>query len=264
MDNATDLTATTPVGTGQVAPQSTAPTADQGVANTPNGSVVGADEQPTPTQGQPESVGFEIPDKFKGKSQEDIAKAYVELERHNKKVEMERADLEKLFISEPETPKQEPVSSATAQEQEDPLRQIMTQLAPELRGKMSKMLSPVIAKMELKDMVDRYGDEFISIAPKVADLKKQNPSLSLDAAFKIVAFDNTKRTAMNQGVAQAQKAQEQAQKAQLETARPSGYRVASVEDAVKDPNVSVSEIAEALGPEYKSFAEISKRRAGKN
>ena len=140
----------------------------------------------------------------------------------------------------------------------------MAALRPMLQDEFGKLLSPVIAKIEVEEAVRKFGDDFVKLAPQVSELKKQNKSLSLEAAYKIVAFDNIQRTAMNQGIAQATQAQEQAQKAQLETSRPSGFRPTSVEDAVNDPNVSAREIAEALGSEYSAFAETSRRKSTKN
>lgn len=248
---------------GQAPAQTQVPNGDMGSVSTPGDAVVGATTPPASEAGQ----GFQIPEKFQGKSSEDIAKAYVELESHNKKVEMERAELEKLFVSEPQTaaaPEPQSSTQLNADSAEEPIQALVRELSPRLQAEVGKLLSPALAKMEVRDMVDRYGSSFVALAPEVKKLRESNPNLTLESAYKIVSFDSIQRTARQEGVAQATKSQEQAQKAQLESSRPSGYRPASIEDAVNDKNVSSADIADALGPEYAAFAETSRRRRTKN
>jgi hypothetical protein len=235
--------------------QAQTPNSDASGQNPTSGIVDGA----TPASGAvQETQVFSLPEKFKGKSAEEIAQEYSKLEFYNKKVEMDNAELTKLFVEQPaEQPHQAAAQEST---EEDP----MAALRPMLQDEFGKLLSPVIAKIEVEEAVRKFGDDFVKLAPQVSELKKQNKSLSLEAAYKIVAFDNIQRTAMNRGIAQATQAQEQAQKAQLETSKPSGFRPTSVEDAVNDPNVSAREIAEALGSEYNAFAETSRRKSTKN
>lgn len=244
MDNAQDMNTSAPAQ-GQAAPvQAQVPNSNAGEVSTPSGTVAGA------TQSSEQSVEvFQIPEKFQGKSAEEIAKSYVELESHNKKVEMERANLEKMFATPPTTP----VSTPTAAVQEpqgdanDELKKLLTPVANEL-------FSPVLAKLEVRDMVDRYGDNFTKLAPQVKEIKEANPLLSLEQAYKLAAFDSIGRTAKNEGMAQAAAVQQEQVKSQVESSRPSGVRPQSVEQAIGDRNVPTQEIVEAMGPEYAAFA----------
>lgn len=254
MDNVPEMTPAAP-SQGQPAAQAQTPNSDASGTNPTSGAVDGA--TPAGESGQA-TQGFELPDKFKGKTAEEIAQEYVKLESYNKKVEMDKAELTKLFVEQP-TEKSVPPSAAPEPTDDDP----MAALRPMLKDEFGKLLSPVITKIEIEETVRKYGDDFVKVAPQVSELKKQNPTLTLDAAYKIVAFDNIQRTAMNQGAAQAQKAQEQAQKAQLESSKPSGVRPTTLDDAIKDPSVPLKEVFDALGPEYSLFAEETKRRAGR-
>ena len=244
MDNTQDTNTSAPAQ-GQAAPvQVQVPNADTGGVSAPSGTDVGA------TQSSEQSVeAFQMPEKFSGKSAEDIAKSYVELESHNKKVEMERANLEKMFAAPSTT--QSPNPTAAVQEPQgdtnDELKKLLTPVANEL-------FSPVLAKLEVRDMVDRYGDNFSKLAPQVKAVKEANPTLSLEQAYKLAAFDSVGRTAKNEGVAQAAAVQQEQVKSQVESSRPSGVRPQSVEQAIGDKSVPTAEILVAMGPEYAGFA----------
>lgn len=250
MDNVeTPQTAAPSQGQPQPAPAETPNSVASG-QNPTSGAVDGA----TPAS----EAGQETLLLGKFKSPEDLAKAYQELESHNKKVEMDKAELTKLFVEQP-SPSETPTAAAQETTEEDP----MAALRPMLKDEFGKLLSPVIAKLEVEDAVRKYGDDFVKLAPQVKELKGQNPSLSLEAAYKIVAYDSIQRTAQNQGVAQAQKAQELASKAQLESSKPSGVRPVGLDEAIRDPKVPLAEVLDAMGPEYASFVEETKRRSGK-
>jgi hypothetical protein len=245
MDNTTDLKPTAPSEGQPQSTQAQVPNSDASGQNPTSGAVDGAT---TPTESGQANQGFTLPEKFQGKSAEEIAQEYVKLESYNKKIEMDKAELSKMFIEQPAEPQQ---YQAAAQEstEEDP----MAALRPMLQDEFGKLLSPVIAKIEVEEAVRKYGDDFVKLAPQVSELKKQNKSLSLETAYKIVAFDNIQRTAMNQGAAQATKAQEQAQRAQLESSKPSGIRPMGIEEAATNKNVPMTDVLEAMGPEMAPF-----------
>jgi len=220
-----------------------------------------------------EDKEFQMPEKFQGKSAEEIAKSYVDLEAHNKKVEMDKAEMDK-FISEaypePESPTPEqktepegkkPEGSEKAEmTREEALKQVAEELRPMLREEMSKAMTPAVARLEIKEMVDKYGDSFKAVASKVAARKKANPSLALEDAYKLETYSTVGRISEIKGVQKASQTAEEKLKAQVESSRPSGLKPVGIEEAVKDKNVPYEEITEALGPEYSKFAEITKRR----
>ena len=221
-----------------------------------------------------EDKEFQMPEKFTGKSAEEIAKSYVDLETHNKKVEMDKAEMDK-FISEaypmPESestlePKTEVTEKVTGEEKkpemtrEEALKQVADELRPMLREEMSKAMTPAVARLEIKEMVDKYGDSFKAVASKVAARKKASPSLSLEDAYRLETYDTVGRISEIKGVQKASQTAEEKLKAQVESSRPSGLKPVGIEEAVKDKNVPYEEITEALGPEYSKFAEITKRR----
>lgn len=252
MDNAEGTSGVAP-SQGQAQPQTQPAPGDA-----QSSAVVGAGQnQESPAKGQTGEGEGLILGKFK--TTEDVVKAYQELESHNKKVEMDKAELEKLFVpAEPESP-----PKAAEVETTDPLDDVVKALMPRMTSAMEAVVSRPLAQMEIDRVVRKYGDDFVAVAPAVAELRKQNPSLTLEAAYKIVAFDNRERTARQEGVVQAQQAQEQAQKAQLETARPSGYQPESLDAAIQNKNVPLDEIADALGPEYAAFAQKTREKLGK-
>jgi hypothetical protein len=226
---------------------------------TPETQTSGENTQPVEApKGQATEGEFQMPDKFKGKSAEEIAQSYVALEKHKTKVEMERAELEKLFV--PQSVEEQTQSEPTQQTQEDPMKDVMTALGPKLREEFSRLITPVVAKFEVKDVLDKYGERFSSKAQEVARIKKEKPSLSLEEAFKIADYGSVERTSYNQGAVEASTVNEQKGRAIVESSKPSGYRSSSIEDAVKNPEVPVADIAEAMGPEWKRFAEISKKK----
>ena len=242
------------------APTSTEQMPDTSSGETPQNDAAGVEPNETPTteEGQSQEVKEE---KILGKfnSQADLEKAYTELESHSKKTEMERAELEKLFT--PQSEETDPAPADDVQiEGADNAKDLLSKLKPALRDEFTKLLSPTIAKLEVQDMVNKYSD-FPAKAKEVAEKKKQNPSLSMEDAYKLVKFADIQRTSYNKGVEETNKTTEAKQKAQVESSRPSGYRTQTIVDAIKDPNTSVSEIADAMGPEWNAFKEISAKKA---
>lgn len=190
----------------------------------------------------------------KFKSQQDLEKAYQELETHNKKVEMDRAELEKLFVQPESSSTPEPQAPAAVMD-DDPLKPVADALTPKLTQEVNRLISPVIARMEVDNMVRRYGDSFVSVAKDVKDIQLRNPHLSLEDAYKLVSFDRLQRTSNEQRQQRQTEAAHQAQKAQVETAQPSGQREVSLRDAVKSKEVSTKELFQALGPEYEAWTQ---------
>lgn len=242
------------------APASEEKMPDTSSGETPQNDAAGVEEAQAP---QTEEAKPEEPkdEKILGKfnSQADLEKAYTELESHSKKTEMERAELEKLFT--PQSEETDPAPADDVQtESTDSAKDLLSKLKPALRDEFTKLLSPTIAKLEVQDMVNKYSD-FPTKAKEVAEKKKQNPSLSMEDAYKLIKFDDLKRTSYNQGVSETNATTEAKQKAQVESSQPSGMRPTTIEDAIKDPNTTVSEIADAMGPEWNRFKEISERKA---
>ena len=227
-----------------------------------SGEDVGTEQNETPSEGQSQEAEEKLlAGKFK--SQEDLEKAYKELESHNKKVEMERSDLEKLFV-EKETDSTPVDDAPTKESPKGEIDNALEQLEPKLAETVSKMLAKPLAKLEVQDMLNKYGDDFKAKAKQVAEKQKHNPSLSMEDAFKLVSFDNVKRTSYQQGVEKTSQNFETKKKAQVESSRPSGYRPESLDDAVKriGKDTSVEDVADALGPEYEIFKQTTQRRKG--
>lgn len=253
MDNAAPLQATTPQG--QVLEQQGAPSTEPQVS----GNATETQTQQPQVEGQSEEGKQLILGKFK--DHKSLEEAYQNLESHTKKVEMDKAELEKLFVSPEATPAPAAAApEASPQEQSgtssDELTNLLTPVA-------TKLFSPVLAKLEVRDLLDRFGDRVVSVSKEMKAIKDAKPFLSLEEAFKLAEHDKVEIT--NRELTQQRNvaAQAQAQKAQVESSQPSGIRTASLEDAIKDGNTSVGDIAEALGPEYAAFAETSRRRKGK-
>lgn len=236
-----------------------------------------AEQTETPKEETPqedkveESKEFQMPEKFAGKSAEEIAKSYTELETHNKKVEMDKAEIDKFvkeaYSPEPQETPEVPVETKEGEEapltREQALKQVADELAPRLKQDMESILTPLSIRLEAKELIDEFGNSFKAVASKVAAAKKENPSLSLRDHYKLITYENVARISEIKGIKQASQTAGEKLKAQVESSKPSGLKPVGIEDAVADPNVGVGEIAEALGPEYDSFKETSKRRARK-
>jgi len=226
---------------------------------TPQNDAVGVEPNETPSQ---EGNSQEVKDRLyagKFKSVEDMEKSYEKLQSHNTKVEMERSDLEKLFV-EKETDSAKADDAPTQQPISTDINTALKDLEPQLAKSVASMLAKPLAKLEVQDMLNKHGSAFTQKAKEVKNLQEQNPSLSMEDAFKIVSFNDVKRTSHTQGINEANANTEAKKKAQVETARPSGYRPTSIEDAIKDPNTSVTEVSEAMGPEYDAFKRISEQK----
>jgi hypothetical protein len=235
-------------------PSKEVPSTDQ------SGTAAGA-EQTAPEGDKQEAKEDLILGKFK--SQEDLANAYKELESHSKKVEMDKADLDKFVKEAYGDAETQPKTEQEKATPEAPKGSI-EELKPHLAGVIEQMMTPAIAKIETQHMVDKYGEDFKANASKVASAKRENPSLSLEDAYKLVTYDSVATRSESKGVEKASQTAEQKVKAQVESTKPSGaVTSSSIEDAVRDPNVGVADVAEALGPEYKKFAEISRKRKGR-
>jgi len=279
MDNTQDPAVTpTPPETGQEQTPKEVPNTEAGEklqAADVAAETEQAPQEATTEEAKPEETkDFQMPEKFVGKSAEEIAQSYTELESHNKKVEMEKAEIDK-FINDayateqpkatPEPKAEQPAEAAADAPltREQALKQVADELRPMLKAEMQAAITPAVARLEVKEMVDKYGEPFKAVAGKIAEAKKANPSLSLDDAYKIVTYNTVSRTSEIKGIKQASETAEAKVKAQAESSRPSGIKPTGIEEAVKDPNVGVGEIAEALGSEYNAFAKISKERKGK-
>ena len=256
MDNAgsvvprSQIDTSTLVPTGESDTTQNAPTTTGG--ETPQSSEAGA-EQPQTQKGQPEENKSLILGKFK--SQADLEKAYQEAQAQLTKSNMKRSELEKLFTQQPTT---EAPQVEQPEQGEEPA-QNFDKFRSAIREEITKTLSPTIAKLEVQDMLNKYGDKFVSAAPEVKKIQDAK-HISMEDAFKLATYPTVERTSFNQGVQSANKANQQAQKAIVESARPSGYKPASLEDVVASPDVSMSEVA-AQYPELNAFAERAKARA---
>jgi len=244
------------------APADQEQTPSESSGETPQNDAVDVEQTETPPQeGNSQEAEELIAGKFK--SQEDLVNAYEELQSHNTKVEMERSDLEKLFV-EKETDStivdDAPTNVTNEASVPSDINKALKDLEPQLAASVSKMLAKPLAKLEVQDMLNKHGDAFMQKAKEVKAQQDHNPNLSMEDAFKIVSFDNVKRTSHTQGINEAHANQEAKKKAQVESSRPSGMRPTTIEDAIKDPNTTVSEIADALGPEYNAFKEISEKK----
>jgi hypothetical protein len=265
MDNVEEAATTTPQG--QVDAVTEMPDTSSG--ETPQNDASGVEPTETP-KGESQEVkeeGFKIPEKFQGKSAEEIAQSYVELESQNKKVEMERSDLEKLFVEkETDSTKVDDAPTDTPAISED-VNTALKDLEPQLAKSVANMLAKPLAKLEVQDMLNKHGSAFTQKAKEVKALQEHNPSLSMEDAFKIISFDNVKRTSHTQGVNEANANAEAKQKAQVETARPSGIKPVGIDEAIADKDVGAAEIADALqsstGDDYSEFKRISDERSGK-
>jgi len=248
MDNAESVATTVPQGQTDATTQAPSTTSGE----TPQNSAEGADQTQTPQGESGEGEEKLLAGKFK--SVEDLERSYQELQSHNTKVEMERAELEKLFA--PQAKQTPEVQQPEQGEQPQPDTERISQA---VREAITQMISPAIAKLEVQDMLNKYGDTFRQVAPQVAKIKTEK-NISMEDAFKLATYPTIERTSYVQGVTKVNAVNEQKQKAVVESSRPSGYRPASIEEAIKSEKTSVSEIADALGPKWSAFKEISEKK----
>jgi len=274
MDNTQDSQETSPL-------DPTAGMVPMGQGDTTQEQVPDTTQEETPQTADVEAEQSEAPEEDKAKdaernlilgkfkSQEDLEKAYKELESKNTKVEMEKAEMDK-FIQEAYQSNSEEKPTPTSQQekteeapttQEEALRQVADKLAPMIREQVvNPILNPAVARMEIREALDKYGENFKANAGKIQAIKKERPSLTLEECYKLATFDQVATNSKIEGVKQAARTAEEKVKAQVENSQPSGIRNSTIEDAIRDPKVSVAEIADAV-PELEPFARISRERA---
>ena len=65
---------------------------------------------------------------------------------------------------------------------------VLDKLKPALRDEVTKLLSPTITKLEIQDMVNKYGDKFVAVAKDVNKLRIEK-NISMEDAFKLATIE---------------------------------------------------------------------------
>lgn len=129
----------------------------------------------------------ELAEKKGFKSPDDLARAYSELESHNKTVEMDRAELLKAR----EGKEEEPKSEAPA---DDKSNKVLAQVLREQRE--------LKEKLEIKELFDQHKDAS-RYAKAMADHVKRHPNATWEQAYRYVKFDDLEAEAKKKGIEEA-------------------------------------------------------------
>lgn len=161
------------------------------------------------------------------KSAEDLAKAYIELESHNKKVEMTAADILKQVY--PEKPATVP---APGDEQAVQIVQAI----------VKNEVKPLQEKVALQELFMKNPDAK-DFASGIAEQVKANPGITWESAYKLAKFDALERNAKDAGKQEAYQSIQQKQSVMAGTASPtprgSGPDIRSI---IKDRSVPFKEV----------------------
>jgi hypothetical protein len=144
-------------------------------------------EVATVSEGPVETTFEELKAKKGFQSPDDLAKAYANLESHNKRVEMKTADMEKQFFP-VESPRdiqpQSPASQAIQESQQalNELRKfVQTEVEP-LKKDFDQRLQTELSKIELRQVMKENTD-FGKYATDVKELKTRYPAMSFTEAY---------------------------------------------------------------------------------
>lgn len=180
----------------------------------PQGQAAPAEQMPdvqsadVPAESQESSVetNFEAIAAKKGfKSPDDLAKAYANLESQNKKVEMAKADLEKMFFT--EKPKSQPQVRQTLNADEQALAELDKYVGDKMTERETYLkheFNTKLAKLELDRVIEKNPD-FPKYAEDVKQFKSKYPEMSFDEAYTLskAIKGDLQREAKSEGMKQS-------------------------------------------------------------
>lgn len=181
----------------------------------------------SPTLSEQRTSFEELAAKKGFKSPDDLAKAYENLESHNKVVEMNMADI--LAARSPE-----PVDTAQAVTTETDALKIVESVA-------KKAMRPLQDKVELQDLFLNFPDAK-EYAGGIAKAVKENPGISWNSAYKLAKYDSLQSKAVEQGKQEAYQNIAQKQAVQAGTPRPTVKENADLKSVIRDRSIPFSEI----------------------
>lgn len=195
---------------------------------------------PSVQQSAPQGTTFaELAAKKGFQSADDLARAYENLESHNKKVEMTSADIIKAIQeatpSEPAAP-QIPVVQATNQDQ------AAIKIVEAIVDARTK---PLQERVALQDLFLKNPDA-AQYAPGIAQAVKENPGIKWDAAYKLAKFDAAQDQARQQGVQQAYQVQQQKTAAVAGASAPTQRAGPDVRSMIKDRSIPFNQITQVM------------------
>ena len=162
--------------------------------------------------------GFDSPDA--------LAKAYQELEKQNKQVEMDRSSLLKART---EVVKDNEVEAKDA----------------DLNSKTLREIREINEKMELRELFDKYKDA-PEYAKAMAEHVKAHPKASWESAYRFVRFDDLAKEAKREGKDEAYQNIQEKQKAQSTGAQPKKILKKNINSLLQDKSVPLADIEKLL------------------
>lgn len=176
----------------------------------PEGEATPAQE--SPVQNQP-SAFEELAQKKGFKGPDDLAKAYQELESHNKKTEMARADLEKLFFAAPQESAKE--TSQPPQSESADLDRFVQERLAKTEAQLKAEMDDKLQRLELKSLLKEHED-FGQYAKDIKELRTKHPTMGFEEAYTFAKAQSGNlakeaRSQAQQSVQIARQAQSQAQ-----------------------------------------------------
>lgn len=196
------------------------------------------------SQNAPEGTTFaELAQKKGFQTPDDLAKAYANLEYHNKKVEMTAADIIKAVQDAPAPVVAQPVPQAPArppvyaQPQQNPDEAALNIV----KAIVQNEVKPLQQTVELQQLFLNNPDAK-EYAEGIAKAVKENPGISWGNAYKIAKFDASQQQAETKGQQEAYQAIQQKQTVLAGSPSPAVRATPDISSVIKDRNVPFREV----------------------
>lgn len=186
----------------------------------------------TQSQDAPEGTTFADLAAKKGfASPDDLAKAYANLETHNKRVEMTAADILKEISP---VPAQAPVAPPQPVSPDDAAINIVKSI-------VQSETRPLQQQIELQNLFMKNPDA-VQYAPGLAKAVKENPGISWEGAYKIAKFDSLEQSAQKNQQVQRQQTDQLRTQTLVGSPSPTERGGPDVRSIIKDRSVPFKEV----------------------
>ncbi len=189
-------------------------------------------------QNAPEGITFQELAVKKGfKSPDDLAKAYSNLESHNKGVEMSLSDA--LRARQESLPAEE--LNQPVQTDEDALKVV--------EKIVQRAVRPIKDELALSELMRQHPD-VQQFAPAMAKLVKENPGISWEVAYKAAKFDHIGPQAKQEGQKEAYQAIQNKQTVAVGEPKATTKESRPLDELVRDKNIPFIEVQRIMREKF--------------
>lgn len=195
-----------------------------------------------PAETLTETIYAELAAKKGFKTPDDLAKAYMNLETQNKRVEMGLSELAKLRNETQQSAELAEQIPAQVETQDDAMKVV--------ERVVKKVTRPLEDKLALQDLMLRVPD-VKEYAAEMASVVKLNPSITWEAAYKVAKFDALQKTAREEGRKEAYQAVQQKQAASVASSKPRASNERALDDLIRDKGIPFKEVQRIMRERFR-------------